>query len=1395
MNLRPKTKRRLLALAAGGVVFTAAASVVVYVQLNREQNRENELRLDGLGAYQRGDYSAAVTDFKNCASNGQLDAEAIYAYAVSRSKVPLPDLGNLREAKSLFFRYLELKPGDPDAQHQLLDIYRRLNYTGEANALADSLLAHNPDDIPALKSKLAALDEQNKYPQSLRVAQHLNQLAPTDLRTQETTFDLMQRCKLPPAELTARADRMLAEHPNDPRFELLRADAAAFTGDLEGARRWLRTAATRTPPDAQTLHMLAGAMDRIGMWNDARALIEKTAATATPSSAITAAWVLRLWEAGQTDQALASLKSVTAGTKADSQLLGIKAMILFSLSPVGKPDVDATAALADLDHRQDDPAAAGWSLLLHADFVEGLLDPKRAVILGESACRQDPDNAVARFDLARAYLRLGESDLAIQCLVQTIQLAPGWPSPYVVMARTLLDQGQVSEAVAPAQAAFDRDSASSAAQTTLAIAAAAQPNPPDLNRLLTFVKGVHASNPGDLRVLAAYADLLARTGQRQDAANLILGALASPTISAGSLCDMLKVNDADHLDLTDAITDRAAHGPPSTPKGLYDQVRLFSESGRAVDAHRAIRAAADHTSPDWQLAILQCRELVGETDLAPAWASLADANPGDLSIQHAVIDSPTAWTDRALIERTITRCRSLTGDDAVQWRLAQARWQLKAKDNAKPNAVAAATAMGEVVTVVPTMLAPRLIWAEALERLDDSNEAIAQLRIAHAISASPSVAVELARMLASVGQYHEAVALIDSATADPALPARSRSLAVRILCQAGESKQASTLLENSPGDHTVEQDLLLAHIYADQGDDVSAAHVYSQLMQEPTQSNATLRDFAWFQASRGNVADARETLKRLDPTQAASGELQMTDADFEAAFGAPRAAVAAYQAATNEAPSNPQTWLALAGYSLCIRDNAAAIAASDRGLKWCPGNSALIAIGARARTLSALTLGPESQPLLDLLAADPTSVPAIAVLAELTASSSAHDTPDQSLVRLTAVAQRYPRFLPVQLMLASRDAGAGLIDDAVLVATRATAAFPTEAEPARLLAHIAAAADRWEDALGAATQWRSRSLAHPQPADNNLADDQEHLDHPKLAVDILSPFLPRSQPAVQASPDTASDDSTTLSLYARALGMQHQYTEMQALLSPLCKQSIVWRHQALRIIADTAPDAATTASQIAKIDAMIRAGSVDDRIALADARCTAGTRLGDNALLQKALDGLDALCDAGPAPVDAWLLLGAVHQQLNQPADAETAYRKALALSPNLPLAQNNLAMLLLETNGNLKEARALAEHAVASSPANSPLHCTLGQVAAQQGDIDTGIAQLETAITLDPRNSAALVALADIQCRAAQLDKALETLRRVDDIVQITHKPLQPNVRLQLEKVREACKRASAAG
>jgi Flp pilus assembly protein TadD len=97
-----------------------------------------------------------------------------------------------------------------------------------------------------------------------------------------------------------------------------------------------------------------------------------------------------------------------------------------------------------------------------------------------------------------------------------------------------------------------------------------------------------------------------------------------------------------------------------------------------------------------------------------------------------------------------------------------------------------------------------------------------------------------------------------------------------------------------------------------------------------------------------------------------------------------------------------------------------------------------------------------------------------------------------------------------------------------------------------------------------------------------------------------------------------------------------------------------------------------------------------------------------------------------------YTLLGMLEESRNRFDDAAAAYRKALEISPDQPIAANNLAWLLAERQGNLDEALQLASAAVEKGPEVAGFQDTLGFVYLQKGLNLPAIQKFRRAIALE---------------------------------------------------------------
>ena len=101
-----------------------------------------------------------------------------------------------------------------------------------------------------------------------------------------------------------------------------------------------------------------------------------------------------------------------------------------------------------------------------------------------------------------------------------------------------------------------------------------------------------------------------------------------------------------------------------------------------------------------------------------------------------------------------------------------------------------------------------------------------------------------------------------------------------------------------------------------------------------------------------------------------------------------------------------------------------------------------------------------------------------------------------------------------------------------------------------------------------------------------------------------------------------------------------------------------------------------------------------------------------------------------------YTMLGILEDSRGNNAEAEKAYRKALQLDPEMSIAANNLAWLIVDNQGNLDEALKFSTRAVVKSPATAGFYDTLGWVFLKKGLTLPAVEQMKRAVALDEANA-----------------------------------------------------------
>jgi len=123
----------------------------------------------------------------------------------------------------------------------------------------------------------------------------------------------------------------------------------------------------------------------------------------------------------------------------------------------------------------------------------------------------------------------------------------------------------------------------------------------------------------------------------------------------------------------------------------------------------------------------------------------------------------------------------------------------------------------------------------------------------------------------------------------------------------------------------------------------------------------------------------------------------------------------------------------------------------------------------------------------------------------------------------------------------------------------------------------------------------------------------------------------------------------------------------------------------------------------------------------------------------------------------AWQSLGNAQQQQGQLADAAAAFERALALEDNA-LARSQLGGILLQ-QGELTGAISQYERAAELDPQEPRYQVRLGSLYASRGDLAQAEAAFQAALASDANNAEAYAGLADVAYRQCRVNVAVQAM------------------------------------
>ena len=720
----------------------------------------------------------------------------------------------------------------------------------------------NPNDLVALKVIAEVNVALKKYADAALAAQRYAELEPTDLDVQRVNFGIMQATGVSAEAMRKYADALRTKYPADPRFKIVmawgyyfgrnRLEAADQTqADDRQYRALILSAAKDDPPSSQFVRTTIGLLERLGEFGAAEDLLNRGAAKFNDPQ-LTQQLIARLWESRKFSEVVSRLKDLDAAAPtANATLIAYKALALFQMGH----DQEATALVDQLAARDpEDRAAYAWATTLKAQYATPAEDLETRMAHYQDVQTASPDNGYVAFLLGDSYAKLGENELALQAFRQSYKEMPSWSEPYARLSLLLVRQGRGDSPeakwaaeqawLAGTHAAGSVDLQAAIADIKVSYASLlASPDAKNMAELLDEVKQIQRSFPTSRR-LCRFTSPCCRRRAGGTRRSMRSGRVQESRRRRGKPADGPGA-DQPRRQVGDGTGDLCGD-PGEIWNDAAAGVRPGDEIVQRRAAGRRAEIAAGRSGQKQNRGRLRLhgrrRGVLGAGDMpiprsvarsrrAAAWEKLGKTYPDDIDIQSAILSGGnSAWADRDFIRQTIDRLKSLTGDAALGWKTAYARWLLTGSGAEKDTTEAVVLLTG-VTTQNPDEYLPHVLLATAYDRLNNTSGGLEEWHKAAALAPqSPQAQFALLQALHDAGKKNEAQVVFDKLAGMSNLPPDLALAAATIIAAEGDMPRAEKMLLAYPNtQNQVLHAATLAKVYRLENRPNDAARIYFDL--------------------------------------------------------------------------------------------------------------------------------------------------------------------------------------------------------------------------------------------------------------------------------------------------------------------------------------------------------------------------------------------------------------------------------------------------------------------------------------------------------------------------------------------------------------------------------------
>ncbi len=566
---------------------------------------------------EQGEYADAVIQFQKALQKDPVLTEARYRLGVAEL-----------ERKNYAEAYLALRDSllgeisnRADAQTKLgnlalilyLNSRERPEHARELlRSVTADLLEDDPDSFDGLRLQGALARIEGQIPLALESFEKALEVRPLD---RDATLGYVQSLyavgELDRAEELAR--ELIEKHPDwSPIYDVLFLQYLA-AGRSEDARGLLELKIRNNPEE--TLYAVQLADYYLSETAD-REAFEATLQSLLDNSSYPNRWLAvgdvraRL---GQWDEALRVYEQGLEASPEDAAIYQKRmgAIRIVQGNPEEAWRLATEAAEADPDDQEARLMKA--NLMLTAGAGEGLEGSMREY---QRLLEDDPGNAVAMVNLARAHLRRGESSEALRLLVAAVKARPDFPEARLFLGNVQLRAGEPQQAMEQAEATLELAPGSPAA---LLLRAQALVGLEQFGPARTALEQLARQYPDSPEIQTELATLAVREGNQREAAAIFTELRNQGTGGAAATAGLAETySGAGQYDRAVAVLREELE---KSPGSVSLRELLAATLGRAGDHEGAIReyqtlVSANPESPDLRLGLGSVYRKAGDAEAA-----------------------------------------------------------------------------------------------------------------------------------------------------------------------------------------------------------------------------------------------------------------------------------------------------------------------------------------------------------------------------------------------------------------------------------------------------------------------------------------------------------------------------------------------------------------------------------------------------------------------------------------------------------------------------------------------------------------------------------------------------------------------------------------------------------